>query len=83
MESQERGGLQIDGVFDQSAWMDQNCPDPHQNAVHNSEGGSSFPGTVENQELVFQKKRFGEDGLCPARPEEAENRSDKVHEEKE
>jgi len=63
--------------------MDQQSADPHQKPIERGELGGPFPGTIENHQLMFQKKRFGEDALCPARPEEAGSLSDKVHEEKE
>ena len=60
--AQERGGFQDDGGTDQPARANEQGAHVGDEAVSEAEVGGTFPGAIENQQLVLDEDGLGHHG---------------------
>src|SRR5205814_3600906 len=63
--------LQDDCGTEQTSWWHQECHPAGKNTLPRAAIGESLAGTIQEQELVFEEKRFSNDGTDTARSEQA------------
>ena len=66
MEPQERRGFQDDRGTDQPARAHEERTHAGDDAISEAEIGCTFPGTIEDQQLVLDEHGFGDDGTHAA-----------------
>ena len=67
MESEEGGRLQYDRSAEQSAGTNEESGQTGDNAVYWAEVRCAFPTPIQDNELVLDKKRLGNDGASATR----------------
>ncbi len=68
MESENRGGFENDGGTQQSVWLHEYGAKPSDESIDRFQGGCSFSRAIENQQLMLDEQRFGDDGSNAAWP---------------
>ena len=66
MESEQRRRFENHGIAQHPARMQKQGPEPQEQTMSGAKVGRSFPRTIENEELVFEKETFRHDRFDPA-----------------
>jgi hypothetical protein len=66
MEPQERGGFQDDRGTDQPARAHEERTHAGDDTISEAEMGCTFPGTIEDHQLLLDEHGFGHDGTRAA-----------------
>ncbi|OLD17670.1 MAG: hypothetical protein AUJ01_08680 [Acidobacteria bacterium 13_1_40CM_3_65_5] len=78
MEAQERGGFQHDRGPDQPAGAHEERTDAGDDAITEAEMGCTFPGTIEDEQLLPDEHGFGHHGAGPAGTDELGDRRNQM-----
>ena len=66
MAAQESGGFYDDGSAKQPFWTQQQRTQPEEETIGEAQIRCPSPNSAKDQELVFQQKVLGYEGLSPA-----------------
>jgi hypothetical protein len=81
MEPQEGGGFQDNGGSDQPARAHEERTQAGDDAITAVEPGSTFPGPIEDQQLLLDEQGFGHHGTRAAGTGESRDRRQEVEKE--
>jgi hypothetical protein len=76
MEMHQSGRLQNDGRAEQAAGAQEKGAQTGDDPVRGAQVGRSFPAAVENEKLMFDKHRLGDDGTAAARSRQSDQGDD-------
>jgi len=80
MEVRKGGGFQKDGGTDPARRIYEQGAQSYDETIARAEIRGTFSRTVEDQQLLFKKNRFGNNGTDAAASQESGNRYDDVDE---